>query len=221
MNPAKPDLSHEHATVSSPVAAKSTPSAKPWDARLAHRLADAVKDTWLTPNFFTTLRLLTGLSAAVALATGDYAGKNVGALLFVASQFLDHVDGELARISGKMSYWGHLYDLVCDAAVIMFLFVGVGWGLTSGSLGAKALPMGIAAGVSVALIFQLRQAIESRLGKAGTRQPQFGGFEIEDILYLLPLVTIGGGLEGFLIAASLGAPSFAAWVIWEYRRVMR
>jgi phosphatidylglycerophosphate synthase len=206
--------------MSSPIAAKSAQPGKPWDAQLAHKLAHAVKDTPLTPNFFTTLRLLTGLGAAIALAQGSYASANFGGLLFVASQFLDHVDGELARISGKMSRWGHIYDLICDAAVIMFLFVGVGFGLTGSGLGAKALPMGIAAGVSVALIFQLRQAIENRLGKSGTRQPQFGGFEIEDILYLLPLVTISGGLQGFLIAASIGAPAFACWVVWEYRRLM-
>ncbi len=50
---------------------------------------------------------------------------------------------------------------------------------------------------------------------------RWGGFETEDVLYLLPLVTLFGGVTPFLVAASIGAPLFAAWVAFDYRRVMR
>ena len=48
-----------------------------------------------------------------------------------------------------------------------------------------------------------------------------GGFETEDILYLLPLVTLCDGVAPFVVAASIGAPLFAIWVIFDYRRLMR
>jgi len=40
-------------------------------------------------------------------------------------------------------------------------------------------------------------------------------------LYLLPLVTLCDGLTPFLLAASIGAPLFAAWVVVDYRGTLR
>ncbi|HEV3105536.1 MAG TPA: CDP-alcohol phosphatidyltransferase family protein, partial [Trinickia sp.] len=74
-----------------------------WDARLARRLVTPLKNTRITPNHLTTLRLLTGLAGAACLAQGGLTWTNAGALLVVLSNFLDHTDGELARISGKSS----------------------------------------------------------------------------------------------------------------------
>jgi len=81
--------------------------------------------------------------------------------------------------------------------------------------------LGTVAGIAVALIFFLRMRIEEMAGKAGTRQASVGGFETEDILYLLPLVTLTDGVAPFLVAASIGAPLFAAYVVIDYRRVVR
>ena len=61
----------------------------------------------------------------------------------------------------------------------------------------------------------------SLAGKTAAKQASLGGFETEDVLYLLPLVTVFDGLEPFLIAASIGAPLFAIWVAFDYRRVLR
>jgi archaetidylinositol phosphate synthase len=47
------------------------------------------------------------------------------------------------------------------------------------------------------------------------------GFESEDVLYLLPLVTLCNGVTPFLIAASIGAPLFAIWVVIGFRRALR
>lgn len=175
--------------------------------------------TRVTPNHLTTLRLLAGLAGVAALGDGSYLWTNVGALLFVLSNFLDHTDGELARMSGKTSRFGHAYDLACDALIHIFLFIGIGYGLRDGLLGLWAVPAGALAGVAVSLIFSLRIDIENRLGKAATKQPELGGFEVEDVLYLTPLVTLVHGLQEFLIAAVVGAPAYAAWVIRDYIRL--
>ena len=78
--------------------------------------------------------------------------------------------------------------------------------------------LGAAAGAAVALIFYLRMRVEEMAGKAATRQASLGGFETEDVLYLLPVVTLCNGIMPFLIAASIGAPLFAVWVVIDYRR---
>jgi len=48
-----------------------------------------------------------------------------------------------------------------------------------------------------------------------------GGFETEDVLYLMPLAALCNGLMPILIAASICAPLYAVWVVIEYRRVIR
>ncbi|MEH1791114.1 CDP-alcohol phosphatidyltransferase family protein [Nostoc sp.] len=190
--------------------------AKPWDAQLAYWLIKPLKDSWVNPNHLTTVRLLTGLAAAIALAVGNTIWSNIGAWLFALSNFLDHTDGELARLSGKSSKWGHQYDLVSDAIIHIILFVCIGYGLREGKFGWWALLMGIVSGVSIACIFHLRNQMEQRLGKDASRQPNFAGFDIEDVLYLFPIVTLLDGLEPLLIAATIGAPTFALWVIWQF-----
>jgi hypothetical protein len=37
----------------------------------------------------------------------------------------------------------------------------------------------------------------------------------------MPLVTVCNGLTNFLVAAAIGAPLFAVWVIFDYWRVRR
>jgi archaetidylinositol phosphate synthase len=194
----------------------------PWDARLARRLVAPLSASAVTPNHLTTVRLAFGIGAAVALAHGGYGWMNLGALLIVVSNFLDHTDGELARMSGKSSRLGHWYDLASDAAVTILLFTSMGMGVGTQwprLLGVAPLALGLVAGVAVALIFFLRMRIESIGGKAASRQARAAGFETEDVLYLLPLVTLLNGTRGLLLAAAIGAPLFALWVFWDYRRV--
>jgi archaetidylinositol phosphate synthase len=190
-----------------------TPAQRPWDARLARRLVAPLKDTWVTPNHLTTVRLMVGLSAAAAFIPGTYLWSNIAALLMVLSNFLDHTDGELARMSGKTSRFGHLYDLASDAAVTIFVFIAMG-------IGVGMAGLGLLSGTAIALIFYLRLRIEDRVGKAGTQQATFVGFETEDVLYLAPLVTLCNGMTTFLTVAAVCAPIYAIWVIIEYRRAV-
>ena len=194
---------------------------KPLDARLAAWLVYPLRNTAVTPNHLTTVRLFTGVVACVLLATGDPQRVNAGAWCFALSNFLDHSDGELARLTGKTSKSGHYYDLISDAIINILLFVSIGFGLLHGSLGAEALFIGILAGVAVAATFHLRMMIGSATGRFKVEQPGIGLFEIEDIFYLLPLVTLFDMLQPFLIIAAIGAPVFALWTLREYQRCKR
>ena len=209
---------------SRPISLKNVPVPKTWDARLARWLVTPLVNTFVTPNHLTTLRLLIGVAGALGLARGGFAWANAGALLIVLSNFVDHTDGELARISGKSSRIGHFYDLACDALVTILLFVGLGLGIGPVHEVGHVLPGGLLgglAGVAVAVIFFLRMRIEDMEGKSGTKQASVAGFETEDVLYLLPLVTLTGIITPFVVAASIGAPLFAIWVVVDYRRALR
>jgi phosphatidylglycerophosphate synthase len=179
---------------------------RPWDARLARRMVAPLIDSWVTPNHLTTLRLGVGLAAAAAFTPGSYGWS------------------KLARMSGKTSRFGHIYDLACDAIVTILLFVAIGVGVgAKGGVDLSVPPaiLGAVAGTAIALIFFLRMRIEDSHGKAATRQASLGGFETEDVLYLLPLATLSNALTPLLVAAAICAPVYAIWVVIDYRRVVR
>jgi archaetidylinositol phosphate synthase len=211
-------------TSDSPPVSAAPDAELPWDARLARHLVWPLRHGPVTPNHLTTVRLGVGVAAAGAFMHGGYAWMNLGALLLVISNFLDHTDGELARLSGRTSRLGHWYDLGSDALVTILLFTGIGAGVAARShavLQTSPLALGMCAGLAVALIFYLRMRIEGVAGKDASQQASLGGFQTEDVLYLMPFVTLCNAAAPFLIAAAVGAPLFALWVVYDFRRVMR
>jgi archaetidylinositol phosphate synthase len=191
----------------------------PWDQRLARASIRPLVATPITPNQITTLSLAIGLLAALLYAQGGSA-MHLGAACFVLSFWLDHADGELARMTGRTSSFGHYYDLAAGGAVLVALFIGMGICAGRDTLGASSVGLGIAAGLATALIFVLRMELERRAGKAAVRQPNLLGFEMEDVMYLVGPITWLGLLQPFLILAGVGAPLFALFVLWQCRRVL-
>jgi phosphatidylglycerophosphate synthase len=207
-----------------PLSFPITSPQRPWDARLARRLVAPLVSSWVTPNHLTTLRLGVGLAAAAAFIPGSFGWSNIAGLLLVLSNFLDHTDGELARMSGKTSRFGHLYDLASDAVVTILLFIAIGIGVAAKpgiDIGLPPALLGLVAGSAIALIFYLRMRIEEILGKSATKQASLGGFETEDVLYLLPLATLSNAMVLLLLTASICAPLYAVWVVIEHQRVLR
>lgn len=188
----------------------------PWDSRLARLLITPLRNTRVHPNHLTTAGLLVGLGAAALFAGGANTAR-WGAGVYVLSALLDHADGELARLAGKTSAFGHLYDRLADLIVKLSLFTGMGMGLRHGVLGNWAPFLGIVAGASVVLIFALRSELARRRGEQSLPQPSAGGFEIEDILYVIAPVTWCGFLAPFLVGAGIGAPLFTLWVGRAFR----
>lgn len=186
---------------------------KAYDSRLAQILVQPFADTSLHPNHLTTLSLLVGLAGAACFAFGSTASISLGAGLYVLSMFLDHTDGELARLSGKTSDFGHRYDRAVDLVVKSAVFAGMGAGVARATGSQEPLWMGIVCGTAFVAIFVGHDRIAERTQKGIPEQPASGGFEIEDILYLIGPITWLGGLADFLWIASLGAPIYAG-IVW-------
>jgi hypothetical protein len=91
------------------------------------------------------------------------------------------------------------------------LFAGMGFGFRHGALGGWAILAGCTAGVAFVTIFLLRSELARRDPRAALVQPAAGGFEIEDILYVIAPLTWAGALLPFVLAAAVGAPLFALW----------
>ena len=156
-----------------------------WDQRLAYILVKPLAATPIHPNHLTGLSFAFGLTAAVLFALGGPASVNWAAGLFMFAVFLDHTDGELARLAGKTSAFGHRFDSIVNAANYTMLFIGIGIGLSAGEMGSGALALGFAAGLSNPVILVLRIGLEGRYGAKAVAHPRYAGVEIEDLIYLI------------------------------------
>lgn len=192
----------------------------PWDQRLARVLVRPLAAWPVTPNQITTLSLIFGVAGAVLLAFGSTAAY-WGAFLYMLAQFVDHMDGELARQTGQTSEFGHKYDHVAGGIFETALFCGIGIGLGSDVLQGWAMTLGFVAAGAVAVTVTIRLEASQRFGNDAIDQPSMFGFELEDIMYLVGPIAWFDGLAVFLLLASIGLPIFMVITVWDFYRRSR
>ena len=167
------------------------------------------------------MSLVLALGAGALFAVGGAPAIHWAAGLFVLARFLDHFDGELARLTGKTSRFGYYFDYAVGGLGFAALFAGIGWGLAGGPLGGWALALGGAGCASALLVMGLNLDLDRQLGLGegeSVGYPGWAGFELEDGIYLLAPVTWLGWLEPFFIAAGIGA---TVYLLWTLGRVLR
>src|SRR5262249_51203808 len=150
----------------------------------------------------------------------------VAALLVQAKTVLDNADGQLARLTGRVTAFGRYLDSECDLLVNAALFAGVGW--------ESAEPVLAAAGfVALTAVLSINFNVEriARGGPAGWDASALGraygvlyGWQDRLIERLLPgrpeLFTVGTlaqlgmstQLLAFGICVAVGRPSAFAWL---------
>ena len=143
------------------------------------------------PNVITTVGWILGVFSGYLFAQGEPYLANYAAAIFIIAAFLDHVDGEFARIVGKTSNFGHYYDHFAVCVTYISLFIGIGIGKSYGILGSTAIFFGFTASIAIATIMSIRLYKEIRDGKLSIQQGNFLGFEPEAVSYThLTLPTI-------------------------------
>ncbi len=194
----------------------------PYDQRIARLMVRPLAHTPVTPNHLTALTLLLALGAAWLFAQGSAAAANWGAGLFVLARFLDHFDGELARLTDRKSRFGYYFDYVAGAISYSALFAGMGIGLAGGGLGNWAYALGAAGAASAMLSLFINLDIDKQMELAdgeATGYPGFAGFELEDGIYLIAPITWLGWLTPFFVACGLGATVYCLWSAWSLMKL--
>ena len=190
-----------------------------WVHRMVRPAVRPLVRTPVTPSQLTWLRLLTGLCAAIAFSQGEDSWRNVGTAIFLVSFLLDRADGELARLSGKESAFGHKLDLMSDALCNGLVFVGLGLGLRDGYFGLWAVGMGAVAGLAVALILLMVVRVEDTGGERAAELQSAAGFDPDDGILLVPIF-IWLGLEDLLLGLSVvSVPLVCIGFAVKFRRV--
>ena len=100
--------------------------------RLVHRplsrhLTRVAVALGLSPNLISLANLALGLLAASYLAKATVGNTVLGILIYFASAVLDHVDGEVARLTCAESRLGEWLDVTVDNVVHAFVAVRWAW----------------------------------------------------------------------------------------------
>lgn len=164
----------------------------------------------VTPDMLTTLRLLTGLSAAICFArAGGMLSAGVG--LAFLSAILDRADGELARQSGRSSRNGPRFDLLADCVATMAIFIGLGAGLVVpvGFPDWTGLLLGVSGAISVALIFVSLNGVQMESAKPIGRADASALVDPDDIMLVLPFIIWLGGGSWIVLLSGLVTPVVA------------
>lgn len=196
-----------------------------WTHKIARVCILPLVNSPITPNHLTTIRLITGVAACGLFAIGTTEWNLYGGCLWILSAFMDRADGELARVSGKTSPWGHKYDYFSDVFVTALFFFGIGIGLRDSTLlninlGLWTIVMGVSASAGVIAAEILAEIIDQSQKDTGDKAyAGFAGFDFDDVLYLFaPVVWLNLHLP-FLIGASVGAPIFALLTWYRCKRL--
>jgi archaetidylinositol phosphate synthase len=116
--------------LSSPLARSRKPrAAQEWLCErlfrpLAHVVVLALAPLRVPPPAVVLASTASGMLGAVELARGHLI---VAALLVQLKTVLDNADGQLARLTGKVTVLGRYLDAECDLLVNAALFAGAGW----------------------------------------------------------------------------------------------
>ena len=190
----------------------------PYDQRLARACISPFAGTALHPNVVTGISLALGIASGLSFAAGGSGMQHIAALLFMLAVFVDHMDGELARMTGKVSRAGYYLDYLVGSLNYTILFSAIGAGIYQWSGSEDALWIGLAAGLSNPIIVALRLMMERRFGSEAVEHPSGGGFELEDFIYLIGPVTWLGGLEYFFWFYATGTLGYLLWTVLTFLR---
>ena len=144
----------------------------------------------------------------------------MGGIFWLISTFLDRADGELARISGKTTKFGHKFDYCCDTFITALFFISIGINLHDNLPNSWSIIMGMCAALGIIFTEIYAEIIDQKKQITGEKAyPGFLGFDFDDILYLFaPIVWLDWHLP-FLIGASVGAPVFAFLTWYSSKKI--
>lgn len=188
--------------------------------RIVRPAVRLIAPTRIRPNHITTVRLITGVGAALCFATNRDPIVMTGCVLMMLSIFLDRADGELARQTGRSSRFGHLYDLFSDCLSNALAFIGLGYAALHTPMGGLGLFFGGVTAVGIAALFWEFNGL--RLSKVPSLTVGDQGilFDADDAMVIVPvLVWVDLDLP-MLVVAAIATSAGAIWMAVAKRNLL-
>lgn len=96
---------------------------------VSERLALMLSKTKITPNQISFLSILMSGFGGLSFSFGEWKNLLLGFLFLQITMLLDHVDGNLARITGKSNNFGAWVDSISNKLHRFFLLLGAAIGV--------------------------------------------------------------------------------------------
>jgi phosphatidylglycerophosphate synthase len=165
----------------------------------ARLVARVLSKTPVHPNHVTLFTLVPASAAAYCFAQSDFMYGLAALGLFYLWALLDHADGELARITNRLSNFGRKLDDACDRIASAVILCGIFLGVSrAASLGHYKLWALLFAGAAVssnifeALLLKVKRKIRKNVIESSQatsefifRQKTLDHFTGREPLYLL------------------------------------
>jgi len=197
-------------------------SANSWSHRLVRPLARLLIGTRITPDHLTWCRVINGGIACACFACTSREPQIAGGVIWTISALLDRADGELARLSNRTSARGHRFDMLADTWVNTAMFLAIGIGLRQGALGYWAIILGVLCSVSMLLCSRWSDEIEDELEPGAIVLGGAGGFDPDDLFYLVGPFAWAGILDFMLVSGALVLPPATTAIgVWRWRAARR
>jgi phosphatidylglycerophosphate synthase len=183
--------------------------------RLVHRplsrhLTRVAVALGLSPNLISLVNLALGLLAVSCLAKATVGNTLLGIVIYFASAVLDHVDGEVARLTYAESKLGEWLDVTVDNVV--HALVAVAMGIAAEQIAGTGLVLGVVMAIGFALSGLAAKMSGNGAGvpRALTRLGNRNGFYVLLLAFLALLALAPAALPALLLVAAVGAHAY--WI---------
>jgi len=194
--------------------------------RLIHRrcsrlITRVLVRTEATPNQVSVASLLIGLGAAGCFWRGTPLGAALGLGLYSLAVILDHVDGELARLTFQETRFGAALDWAIDTVVLSLVVLAMG---LSAGRGLGTVAMGVLGALGVTLSALLARYLPRKIAVGETIGGALRSLGNRDLFYLLLLAfviltwTLPAVLPVLALIVALGSQSYWIACVAKIRR---
>jgi archaetidylinositol phosphate synthase len=170
------------------------------------KLGNGFASTGLSPNFWTVIGLVFAFMSAIAYGLNSqiqYAAIIGGALLLI-SGFFDIVDGQVARVTKKVSKKGGFLDSVFDKVAEVAIFLGL-------LIGGFAEPYLVFLAITLSLLVSYAR---SRAESLGVKLQGIGIGERAERLLVIAIIGMAGFMQyAVMIVVVIAAITFIQRII--------
>ncbi len=148
------------------------------------KLGRGFAKTGLPPNFWTSLGLLFAFSSAIIYGLNLEFALIIGGVLLFVSGFFDIFDGQVARVTQKISKKGGFFDSIFDKVAEVAIFLGI-------LVGGFAEPYLVFLAITLSLLVSY---VRSRAESLGVNLQGVGIGERAERLLVIAILGIVGGI---------------------------
>ncbi|MBI2529334.1 MAG: CDP-alcohol phosphatidyltransferase family protein [Candidatus Rokubacteria bacterium] len=194
--------------------------------RLIHRrcsrpITRVLVQTRATPNQVSAASLLIGLGAASGFCQGTPLAAVLGLGLYSLAVVLDHVDGELARLTFQETRFGAALDWTIDTVVLSLVVLAMG---LSAGRGPGAVAMGFLGALGVTLSALVARYLPRKIAVGETIGGALKSMGNRDLFYLLLLTfvlltwALPAALPILVLIIALGSQAYWIACVAKIRR---